>query len=187
MKIEIAAALLTVLIATSLGIGYSLGSYGRISATTTATVLVTRTVLSAQHSQSSPLSQSNRNWTFSISVGSSTIARNQELALSYNLTNITGLPQTVHVVNPLVNPVIYSTNGSQVWAWDPPSMNYVTVIPKAGELTGSVAIPTSNLSADQEYVLSASPMIGASTPSAVGTGDYSIGESLMVNVTITVT
>ena len=139
-------------------------------------------------SASTPLTSSNGDWVFSIRLQSSLLAMGQEFALSYNLTNISGQPQTVHAVNPLVNPTIYSANGTEVWAWNPPTYNGITTISsKAGNWSEPLDIPTSALSAGQKYVLSVYPLIGATTTSAMAVGDYSIGESLMINTTIGVT
>ena len=141
-----------------------------------------------QTSAVTPLSRSNGDWVFSIRLQSSLLAMGQQFALSYNLTNISGQPQTVHEVNPLINPTIYSANGTLVWAWNPPTENFITTIPsEAGNWTGPFDIPTSALSAGQKYVLSVYPLIGATTTSAMAVGDYSIGESLMINATIGVT
>jgi hypothetical protein len=111
----------------------------------------------------------------------------QGFALSYNLTNISGQALTVHEVNPLVNPTIYASNGTVVWAWNPPSINFITTIPfKAGNWSAPLDLPATALSAGQKYVLSVFPLIGTNTTSAVAAGDYSIGESLMINTTLTV-
>jgi len=176
LKTQVLAAILVVLVAGSLGAGYFAGSNNRQTTTVTVT---------ATSNQASPLSRSNGDWVFSIRLQNSLLSMGQEFALSYNLTNISGEPQTVHEVNPLINPTIYSTNGTVVWAWNPPGMNFITTIPsKAGNWSGPLEIPTSALSSGQKYVLSVYPLIGAITTSAMAVGDYSIGESLMINTTI---
>jgi hypothetical protein len=179
MKDGTAIALLIVLIIASAGAGYYVGNSSRQTTTITVT---------ATPNQTTPLSQSNGDWAFSIRLQNSLLAMGQEFALSYNLTNISGQPQTVHAVNPLVNPIIYSANGTVVWAWNPPTYNGITTIPsKAGNWSEPLDIPTSALSAGQKYVLSVYPLIGATTTSAMAVGDYSIGESLMINTTLGVT
>jgi hypothetical protein len=174
MRKGVIAALLVAAILAGAGAGYFTG--------TSKTITVTVTVAS---NQTTPLSRTNGDWVFSIRLQNSLLAMGQEFALSYNLTNISGQPQTVHIVNPLVNPTIYSANGTVVWAWNPTQMNYVTTIPsKAGSWSAPLDIPTSALSAGQRYVLSVFPFIGTNTTSAMAVGDYSIGESLMINTTI---
>jgi len=179
MRNSVVVAVLVVLIVGSLGVGYFTGSNNRQTTTITVT---------ATSSQATPLSRSNGDWVFSIRLQKPLLSMGQEFALSYNLTNISGQPQTVHEVNPLVNPIIYSANGSIVWAWNPPTYNGIATIPsKAGNWSAPLEIPTSALSAGQKYVLSVYPLIGATTTSAMAVGDYSIGESLMINTTIGVT
>jgi hypothetical protein len=188
MRNEITAIVLVVLVAGSLGVGYFAGNGNRQTITTASTVLLsTTTTVTATPIQTTSLSRSNGDWFFSIRLQNSLFAMGQGFALSYNLTNISGQPQRVHVVSPLVNPTIYSANGTIVWAWNPPTMNYITTIPyKAGNWSAPLDIPTSALSAGQKYVLSVFPFIGANTTSAVEVGDYSIGQSLMINTTIAV-
>jgi hypothetical protein len=112
----------------------------------------------------------------------------QGFTLSYNLTNISGQPQTVDIADPLINPTIYSANGTIVWAWNPLVINYITTIPyKAGNWSAPLEIPTSALSAGQKYVLNVFPLIWAYTTSASPVGAISIGESLLINTTIAVT
>jgi hypothetical protein len=174
MRKGVIAALLVVAMLAGAGAGHFIG--------TSKTITITVTVAS---NQTTPLSRTNGDWVFSIRLQNSLLAMGQEFALSYNLTNISGQPQTIHVVNPLVNPTIYSANGTIVWAWNPTQMNYVTTIPyKAGNWSAPLDIPTSALSAGQKYVLSVFPFIGTNTTSAMAVGDYSIGESLMINTTI---
>jgi hypothetical protein len=167
MRNEVVAVVLVILVAGSLGVGYFTGNNNRQTMTITVTVTP---------NQSTPLSRSNGDWVFSIRL-------QNPLSLSYNLTNISGQPQTVDEVNPLINPTIYSANGTVVWAWNPTTMNYIATIPyKAGNWSAPLNIPTSSLLAGQKYVLSVFPLIGANTAN----GDLSVGESLMINTTITV-
>ncbi len=176
MRQEILAVIMAILVVGSLGVGYFAGNNNRQTITTTVTV-------STVHTTS--LSRNNGDWVFSIRLQNSLLAFGQYFALSYNLTNISGQPQTVHFVNPLINPAIYSTNGTLVWAWNPPTYNGIETIPnKAGNWSSPLDIPASALSTSQKYVLSVFPLIGANTTSALAIGDYSIGESLMINTTI---
>src|SRR5689334_22384213 len=102
MRNAVVAVVLVILVAGSLGIGYFVGSNNRQTTTTTITA-------STVHTTS--LSRNNGDWVFSISLQNPLLAMGQEFTLSYNLTNISGQPQRVHVVGPLVNPIIYSANG----------------------------------------------------------------------------
>jgi hypothetical protein len=176
MRNGMVAVVLVILIAGSLGIGYFTGNSNRQTITTTLTVAP---------NQATPLSRTNGDWVFSIRQQNPLVAMGQVFTFSYNLTNISGQPQTVHVVNPRINPTIYATNGSVVWAWNPPSVNYIaTIPPKAGNWSEvDFTIPTLSTG---RYVLSVWPLIGANTTNAVAVGDYSIGESLMINTTLTV-
>jgi len=182
---RVVAVALAILVVGSLGVGYFVGNGNRQIITTTTTTMTFATTIITTSLHMTPLSRNDGDWAFSIRLQNSLLAMGQEIALSYNLTNISGQPQTVHSVNPLVNPTIYSANGAVVWAWNPPQSNGITTIPsKAGNWPGPIDIPTSSLSAGQEYVLSVYPLIGATTTSAMVVGDYSIGESLMINTTI---
>jgi len=183
MKTVVAAIALAVLVAGSLGVGYLAGSGAQQTVTTTSTVFLTET---ATPVQATSLSRSNGDWDFSIRLQNPLTAMGQGFALSYNLTNVSGQPQMVHVVAPLINPTIYSANGSVVWAWNPPTMNYFTTIPsRPGNWSAPLDVSTSGLGPGR-YVLSVWPLIGVNTTSPVEAGNYSIGESLMVNDTFVV-
>ena len=170
MRSGLVAIVLVVLVAGSLGVGYFAGTSNR--------QIVTITVTAAPN-QATPLSRTNGDWVFSISLTNS-------LALSYNLTNISGQPQTVDIANPLINPTLYSANGSVVWAWNPLVINHIATVPsKAGNWSAPLDIPTAVLSAGQKYVLSVYPLIWV--PNTSASGAFTIGESLMINTTISVT
>jgi hypothetical protein len=133
----------------------------------------------------STLTTSNGDWDFSVTFSSLTVPIGQPIDAYVNITNISGQTQRVHEVDPIVNPAVYSENGTEVWAWDPPQINgFYNITAGPGASAGPFVIPTSNLSAGQNYVLSIWPIIGTS---ATGNADYQIGESLMINATISVT
>ena len=181
LKKEASFLIVIVIITASVGLGYFAGYSARV--TTTTTEIKSSTVTFAQGSL---LSKSNGDWAFSIRLHGSLLAFGGQYGLSYNLTNISGQPQIVHVVNPLVNPVIYAMNGTEVWAWNPPDFNGImTIPPTAGNWSEPINFPPSTLPAGQ-YVLSIWPLIGANTTRAVSSADYSIGESLMINATFTI-
>ena len=186
MRNQAAAAVIAVLVAVSLGAGYLAGSSGRqnFTVTSTATMSTTTTVTAAPGGKTS-LARTNGDWSFAVRLPKSPITRGFDFfSLSYNLTNVSGQPQKVHVVDPLVNPAVYSSNGTLVWAWDPPTMNYITTVPYGPGNWSSLAIPTYPFSPGQQYVVTVYPLIGSNTTGAVEAGDYSIGQSLMINATI---
>lgn len=199
MRNGVIVSVALIVILAGAGAGYVVGNASEHSTTLYSTTFFTQTItiytgttttitITAASNQTTPLSRSNGDWVFSIRLQNSLLAMGQEFALSYNLTNISGQPQTVHAVSPLVNPTIYSANGTEVWAWNPPTFNGITTIPYgAGSWSEPLDIPTSALSAGQKYVLSVYPLIGANTTSAASAGAYSIGESLMINTIIGVT
>jgi len=175
MRNGVVAVVLVTLVVGSLGVGYYMGN----RQTTTVTVTATS-------NQASPLSRSNGDWLFSIRLQNSLLPMGRVLTLSYNLTNISGQAQTVDIANPLINPTICSANGSVAWAWNPSVMNYITTIPpKAGNWSAPLDIPTSALTAGQSYVLSVYPLIRSPTTSE--SGAFTIGESLTINTSISVT
>ena len=181
MRNWLVAVVVVIMVAGSLGVGYFDGYSNRQTTTTTVTSSAVHTTL---------LSRGNGDWVFSIHLQNATDPDSQ-YALSYNLTNISGQPQTVHVVSPLVNPAIYFTNGTLTWRLEgaPSTMNYITTIPsKAGSWSAPLKLPTEGIRGlgAGNYVLSVFPLIGANTTSALATADYSIGESLMINMTIAI-
>jgi hypothetical protein len=181
LKKEASAVLVIVIIAGGLGLGYLAGYSNRQTITTTYFISSTQSL-----AQGSPLSTTNGDWTFSIRIQNSLLAFGGQFGLSYNLTNISGHPQTVHIVNPMINPVIYAENGSEVWAWNPPTYNAITTIPPTpGNWSQPLNFPPSGLPAGR-YVLSVWPLIGPNTTSAANNADYSIGESLVINASFTV-
>lgn len=165
-------------------IGY-FGGYGnRQISTVTSTVYLP---MAATLTLPTTFSKSNGDWSFSIRLQSPLTAgpSGKGFDIYWNLTNISGQPQTVDVASPLTNPTIYSASGKVVWAWDPPGINYITTIPpKAGNWSGPVNVSTSGLPAGQ-YLLSVWPLVWANN-SSVGIGSHPIGASLMINVTFAV-
>jgi len=174
--------------------GYLGGSMNERATTTTSTLTEVSTTTTTLTVQTAELSRSNGNYTFVIRLNGSTVVKGQEISLFYNLTNISGEYQRVQEVSPLVIPTIYSENGSVAWFLFPQHFEYSQApnisLPNGFSLTSNLLIPTANLSAGQEYVLSIGPLIGP----FVGPNDtlgffaryYPIGDSLMINTTIAV-
>jgi hypothetical protein len=190
MRNSMVAVVLVVLVAGSLGVGYFAGYNNRQTITTTSTVLLSTTI--TQTVQTTELSRSNSNYSFSIRLNGTTIVKGQEISLFYNLTNISGKYQKVGVIIPLVIPTIQSENGSYVWLKPPQSFTGgATNLPNGFSLSANLLIPTSNMSAAQKYLLSVGPLIGPFVSKNDTYGFlaryYPIGESLMINTTITIT
>jgi hypothetical protein len=138
--------------------------------------------------------RSNNGWNFSVTLSSLVVTQGQTIEAYINLTNISGQTQKVHEVNPLINPVIYCKSGNgycksgtQVWAWDPSEINFDTNVTAGSgvwDFSGPYPISTSNMSPDGlNYTLSIWPFI---EPSATADGEYLLGQSLMINATISV-
>jgi len=192
---RVVAIALVILVAGSLGVGFFSGYSNRQTITTTSTRLLFSTTTTTETAtvQAIELSRSNGNYSFTIRLNGSTVVKGQEIALFYNMTNISGQYQRVQEVNPLVIPTIYSENGSVEWALLPQSFVIglsPTYLPNGFSLTGNLLIATSALSAGQKYVLSAGPLIGP----FIGPSEtydliaryYPMGKSLMINTTITI-
>lgn len=124
------------------------------------------------------------NWSFTVSLSSLVMPRGQPIVAYVNLTNISGQTQTINEDDPLVNPAIHSENGSMIWVWNP-SKIYRQANVTAGEqlVSGSYYISTSKLTVGQNYTLSIWPLIEPGT----STGPFALGESLIINATISVT
>jgi len=161
-----------------------------VSNTPTTLQGITQTC-SGTESQAEPVTfhRTSGEWNFSVTLSNLTVPVGQPIDVYVSLTNISGQTQTINEFNPIINPAIYN-DGTQVWAWYPRQtndLNNVTIGP--GESIGPFFIPTCFtptycLSVGQNYTLSIWPIIGTST---AANGDYQLGESLMVNVTISVT
>ena len=126
-------------------------------------------------------SRTNGDWDFTMILNGTAVNRGQVMAALLNLTNISGQTQTVHVVVPLYNPLVYSQNGTVVWRAYPSEMNFDMNWTSGPGRSYEWDIPTSSLHSGQTYVLNVWPFIG--TPSS---SQYLIGEDLMINATFTV-
>lgn len=117
---------------------------------------------SPAYTQSFPTRQtaSNGDWNFTASINSSSVPLGQSIRLLTSLTNISPTNQTIApYVEPLINPGVYSSNGTEVWAWNPPQVNWATMTFPSGQvLSGNVVIPTSQLQAGQTYTIKVVPI-----------------------------
>lgn len=119
-------------------------------------------------------------WNYEVTLSTNDVQQGSNITAIFTLTNFSNETQTVDVVNPLVNPMIYSQSGAQViWAWNPTQINEVENVTAGQSITLSMVLPTSGLSAGQ-YLLSTYPGVG-SPGFAVN-----IGPHLQLNETITV-
>ena len=62
-------------------------------------------------------------------------------------------------VNPYINPSVYATNGTELWAWNPPQTTWPSMTVTSGQnISGKVVIPTSQLHAGQVYLIKVVPL-----------------------------
>jgi hypothetical protein len=111
---------------------------------------------------SSPLrtSISNDVWNFTVLINTNSPERGQPMQLTTMLTNVGSTSQTISdFVGPYINPRVYATDGTQVWAWNPPQLTYVNYTFAGGQtLSQSVSIPTSQLGSGQTYSIEVAPI-----------------------------
>jgi hypothetical protein len=135
---------------------------------------------------------SNNGWNFSVTLNNLAVTSGSAAStidVYVNLTYISNQPQKVRMANPLINPVLYCASGPycgnpghEVWAWDPPNVSLInmTVYPGNWYFSGPYLIPLSGM-AQGGYTLSIWPFV---EPSGTAGGEYSIGQSLMINATL---
>lgn len=119
-------------------------------------------------------------WTYTVTLTTNQIQQGESITAVFQLMNTSNQTQMVDVVDPLVNPVIYSQSGTVVWAWNPSEINQVEGVAAGRVLSLQMTLPTSMLKAGQSYILSTYPGFG--TPDF--TTDF--GPHLQQNETITV-
>ena len=98
-------------------------------------------------------------WNFTVTINSSSVARGQDILFMANLTNY-GPNQTFNRwIEPFINPSVSSSNGTGVWAWDPPAVTFANVTIASGEtISQDVNIPTSRLLSGQSYFITVAPL-----------------------------
>ena len=119
-------------------------------------------------------------WNFTVSINTNSPGQGQSVQLVAELTNIGSTNETItNFVEPYINPEVYTTNGTAVWAWDPPEVTWSTwTIPSGQTLMQTVNIPTSQLSAGQAYSIILVPLTIPSTPPHINmtiTMQFSVG------------
>ena len=111
--------------------------------------------------QSSPLElkASTPDWAFVASIDSSNTELGQSIKLTANLTNTASSNQTIApYVEPYVNPSVWAENGTEIWAWNPPQVNWVSMTIASGQtLSTNVIIPTTELR-QGNYLIEVTPL-----------------------------
>ncbi len=98
-------------------------------------------------------------WNFTVSISSNSVTRGQTILLVANLTNIGPNTTIKEFVKPYINPGIYATNGTEVWAWNPPHSTSLNITIASGEtISQDVNIPTSQLLVGQSYLIKVAPL-----------------------------
>ena len=97
-------------------------------------------------------------WNFTVTINSSSVVRGQTIELVANLTNIAPNQTINSWIVPYINPSVYSSNGTEVWAWYPPQ-HYENMTIASGEtFSQDVSIPTSQLVSGQSYFIQVAPL-----------------------------
>jgi len=106
------------------------------------------------------LSASGSGWNFTATINSSSVKAGQSILLMANLVNTYSSNQTIApYVNPYINPSVYATNGTELWAWNPPQATWPRMIIESGQdVSGKVVIPTSQLHSGQVYLIKVVPL-----------------------------
>lgn len=106
------------------------------------------------------LSASGSGWNFIASINSSSVEAGQLILLMASLVNTYSSNQTIApYVNPYINPSVYATNGTELWAWNPPQATWPSMTVTSGQdISGKVVIPTSQLHAGQVYLIKVVPL-----------------------------
>ena len=114
------------------------------------------------NTQEFPLRQSasDSSWNFTASINATLVAPGQTITLMTELTNVSPSNQTIApYVNPIVNPGVYASNGTQLWGWNPLQATWPSMTFASGQsISGSIAIPTSHLVAGQTYTIKVVPL-----------------------------
>ena len=103
---------------------------------------------------------SSSTWKFSASINMSLASVGEPILLDAAITNISHLNQTISpYVDPPFNPIVYDTNGTKVWAWNPPLVTWLDWNVTSGQSIGvDVTIPTADLTAGQSYFVDVAPI-----------------------------
>jgi hypothetical protein len=97
-------------------------------------------------------------WNFTVTISSNYVARGEPIMLTANITNTGRDFRFKTFVTPEFNPIVYAANGTQVWAWNPPSVTWTNRTISSGEtISQQVAIPTSQLSVGVSYFVTVAP------------------------------
>lgn len=106
------------------------------------------------------LSVSGSGWNFTAGIGSSSVEVGYPIQLMASLTNVSPSNQTITpFVGPYINPSIWSSNGTEIWAWNPLQITEPNLTLASGRgLSAKVSIPTSQLISGQIYLVKVIPL-----------------------------
>ena len=182
MRNVVIGALLAVAILAGAGVGYLAGSQLTITRTSTETTWLTSTEVALQSSAS------NSSWKFVVSINATTVEIGQPLLLWANLTNTSPSNRTIRpYVEPFVNPSISASNGTRVWAWDPPEVTWPNTNVTGGQsLSERIDIPTTNLR-DGIYTIDVAPLSSEFSDNFNLTMRFSVGTTTTQSVASTAT
>lgn len=95
----------------------------------------------------------NGEWNFTATISSNSIVGNEGISLSANLRS--EINQTIkEFVKPAINYGVYATNGSELWAWNPPQSTWPNMTVVSGQTFSQEAVvPTYPLHAGQSYFI----------------------------------
>jgi hypothetical protein len=104
-------------------------------------------------------SSAGGDWNFTVTINSDSLIRGQNIRLVANLTNIgQNISFSNGFVEPYINPGVYATNGTEVWAWDPSEVIVASTIAAGETISQDVGIPTSQLTPGQSYLIELAPI-----------------------------
>ncbi len=99
-------------------------------------------------------------WNYTVTVNSTSVERGQTIQLVARLTNCENCGNITigNFVEPFIDPVVYSTNGTMLWSWNPTETTYSNfVFPGGQTITQTVDIPTLSFQAGYNYQLTVVP------------------------------
>lgn len=116
-------------------------------------------------------------WNFTVYIDTNSPKQGQPIQLVATLTNIASANQTVtDFVDPYINPGVYTSNGTEVWAWNPPAVTFLDeTIASDQSISQNVTIPTSQLIAGQTYDIRVAPLFTTTQGNLTITMQFSVG------------
>ena len=98
-------------------------------------------------------------WNYTVMLNSTSVERGQTIHLVASLTKVGNGNITIdNFVEPFINPVVYSSNGTELWSWNPPEATYSNLVFPGGQtITQSMDIPALLFQAGYNYQLTVVP------------------------------